>query len=93
MEFGFQYRDIVARHAEQRKARTLHPQMHRIVKAEHELGGRRLRPRKADLRRRREHFADYMTEFGVPAAATVVMTAAWSRRARRTPYVDRLLGG
>jgi hypothetical protein len=46
------------------------PHVHLIVKAEHEYGGPRLNPRKADLQRWREHFADYMTELGVLSTAT-----------------------
>lgn len=47
-----------------------HPHVHLIVKAEHEYGGPRLNPRKADLRAWRGQFADYMSELGVAATAT-----------------------
>ena len=43
----------------------MHPHVHLVVKAEHEYGGPRLNPRKADLQRWRERFAEYMTELGV----------------------------
>ena len=41
-----------------------------MVKGEHEYGGPRLNPRKADLRRWREDFATYLNEQGVWATAT-----------------------
>lgn len=46
------------------------PHVHLVVKAEHEYGGPRLNPRKANLHAWREQFAEYMTELGVPATAT-----------------------
>ena len=46
-----------------------HPHVHLVVKAEHEYGGARLNPRKADLRHWREQFAQYLTEQGVLATA------------------------
>ena len=48
----------------------MHPHVHLVVKAEHEYGGRRLNPRKADLQRWRERFAEYLTELGVSPTAT-----------------------
>lgn len=47
-----------------------HPHVHLVVKAEHEYGGPRLNPRKADLRQWREDFATYLNEQGVWATAT-----------------------
>jgi hypothetical protein len=44
--------------------------VHLVVKAEAEYGGARLNPRKADLRRWREQFAQHLNELGVPATAT-----------------------
>ena len=48
----------------------MHPHVHLVVKAEHEYDGKRLNPRKADLQRWREKFAQNLTELGVAAAAT-----------------------
>lgn len=47
-----------------------HPHVHLVVKAEHEYGGPRLNPRKADLQQWREDFAICLNEQGVWATAT-----------------------
>jgi hypothetical protein len=47
-----------------------HPHVHLVVKAEHDYGGPRLTPRKADLRQWREDFATSLNEQGVWATAT-----------------------
>jgi len=69
-EFAHQHRYAMALHAEERGKHGMHPHVHLVVKAEHEYGGPRLNPRKADLQRWRERFADYLTELGVAATAT-----------------------
>ena len=53
-----QHRYAMALHVEQKDNRPVHPHVHLVVKAEHEYGGPRLNPRKADLQRWRERFAE-----------------------------------
>jgi diadenosine tetraphosphate (Ap4A) HIT family hydrolase len=69
-EFAHQHRYAMALHAEEKQKHGMHPHVHLVVKAEHEYDGSRLNPRKADLQRWREHFAEYLTELGVAATAT-----------------------
>ena len=69
-EFAHQHRYAMALHTEHENDRGKHPHVHLVVKAEHEYGGPRLNPRKADLRRWRERFAEYLTELGMAATAT-----------------------
>ncbi len=69
-EFAHQHRYAMALHAEEKDKHGAHPHVHLVVKAEHEYGGSRLNPRKADLQRWRERFAEYLTELGVAATAT-----------------------
>jgi hypothetical protein len=69
-EFAHQHRYAMALHSEEKGKHGAHPHVHLVVKAEHEYGGRRLNPRKADLQRWRERFAEYLTERGVAATAT-----------------------
>ena len=69
-EFAHQHRYAMALHVEHKDNRPIHPHVHLVVKAEHEYGGPRLNPRKADLQRWRERFAEYMTELGVLSTAT-----------------------
>jgi hypothetical protein len=69
-EFAHQHRYAMALHAEEKGKHGMHPHVHLVVKAEHEFGGPRLNPRKADLQRWRERFADYLSELGVAATAT-----------------------
>jgi hypothetical protein len=56
-----------------------------VVKAEHEYGGSRLNPRKADLQRWRERFADYLVELGVAATATRREDRGFVRTNKKTP--------
>jgi hypothetical protein len=63
-EFAHQHRYAMALHAEQKDGHGKHPHVHLVVKAEHQFEGLRLNPRKADLQRWRERFADYLTENG-----------------------------
>ena len=84
-EFGFQHRYVMALHAEHKEGKPLHPHVHLVVKAEHEFGGRRLSPRKADLQRWRERFAEYMTELGVPATATRRHDRGLVKTSKKTP--------
>jgi hypothetical protein len=74
----------MALHAEQKDGHGKHPHVHLVVKAEHEFAGPRLNPRKADLQRWRERFADYMTELGVAATATRREDRGFSKTAKRT---------
>jgi len=69
-EFAHQHRYVMALHADEKGKHGTHPHVHLVVKAEHEYGGQRLNPRKADLQRWRERFADYLVELGVAATAT-----------------------
>jgi hypothetical protein len=69
-EFAHQHRYAMALHAEEKGKHGMHPHVHLVVKAEHEYGGPRLNPRKADLQRWRAGFAEYLTELGVAATAT-----------------------
>ncbi|HZR01589.1 MAG TPA: relaxase/mobilization nuclease domain-containing protein [Burkholderiales bacterium] len=68
--FAYQHRYALALHTEAKDGHGKHPHVHLVVKAEHEYGGPRLSPRKADLQLWREQFADYMSELGVAATAT-----------------------
>jgi hypothetical protein len=58
------------------------PHIHLAVRAEGK-DGRRLNPRKADLRRWREVFADKLRERGIEAEASPQVTRGGSRRAER----------
>jgi hypothetical protein len=69
-EFAHQHRYAMALHAEMKNGHGKHPHVHLVVKAEHEYGGERLNPRKADLQRWREQFAQHLNELGVAATAT-----------------------
>jgi hypothetical protein len=69
-EFAHQHRYAMALHAEEKEKHGMHPHVHLVVKAEREYDGSRLNPRKADLERWRERFAEYLTELGVAATAT-----------------------
>lgn len=67
-----------------------HPHVHLVVKAEHEYGGPRLNPRKADLRQWREDFATYLNEQGVWATATRRVDRGLIRTHKR-PDIQRAL--
>lgn len=67
-----------------------HPHVHLVVKAEHDYGGPRLNPRKADLRRWREDFATYLNEQGVWATATRRVDRGLTRTHKR-PAIQRAL--
>lgn len=62
-----------------------HPHVHLVVKAEHEYGGPRLNPRKADLRQWREDFATYLNEQGVWATATRRVDRGLAKTHKRAP--------
>ena len=64
-EFAHQHPYAMALHVEHKDNRPVHPHLHL---AEHEWGPR-LNPRKVDLQRWRERFAEYMTELGVFSTA------------------------
>jgi hypothetical protein len=74
----------MALHVEHKDNRPVHPHVHLVVKAEHEYGGRRLNPRKADLQRWRERFAEYMTELGVLSTATRRQDRGLAKTAKKT---------
>jgi hypothetical protein len=61
-EFAHQHRYAMALHSEEKGKHGMHPHVHLVVKAEHEYDGSRLNPRKADLQRWRERFAEYFAE-------------------------------
>lgn len=84
-EFAHQHRYAMALHAEERGKHGMHPHVHLVVKAEHEFGGPRLNPRKADLQRWRERFAEYLNELGVAATATRREDRGFVKTHKRTP--------
>ena len=67
------------------KKHGAHPHVHLVVKAEHEYDGSRLNPRKADLQRWRERFAEYLTELGVAATATRREDRGFVKTNKKTP--------
>ena len=75
----------MALHAEEKGKHGMHPHVHLVVKAEHEYGGPRLNPRKADLQRWRERFAEYLTELGVAATATRREDRGFVKTHKKTP--------
>jgi hypothetical protein len=84
-EFAHQHRYAMALHAEEKGKHGMHPHVHLVVKAEHEFEGRRLNPRKADLQRWRERFAEYLTELGVAATATRREDRGFVKTNKKTP--------
>jgi hypothetical protein len=84
-EFAHQHRYAMALHFEEKGKHGMHPQVHLVVKAEHEYGGSRLNPRKADLQRWRERFAEYLTELGVSATATRREDRGFVKTHKKTP--------
>jgi hypothetical protein len=84
-EFAHQHRYAMSLHAEQKDGHGKHPHVHLVVKAEHEYGGRRLNPRKADLQRWREKFAEYLIELDVAATATRRHDRGLAKTAKKTP--------
>jgi hypothetical protein len=84
-EFAHQHRYAMALHAEEKEKHGTHPHVHLVVKAEHEYDGSRLNPRKADLQRWRERFAEYLTELGVAATATRREDRGFVKTHKKTP--------
>jgi hypothetical protein len=84
-EFAHQHRYAMALHAEEKGKHGMHPHVHLVVKAEHEYDGSRLNPRKADLQRWRERFAEYLTERGVAATATRREDRGFVKTHKKTP--------
>jgi hypothetical protein len=84
-EFAHQHRYAMALHAEEKGKHGMHPHVHLVVKAEHEYDGSRLNPRKADLQRWRERFAQYLTELGVAATATRREDWGFVKTHKKTP--------
>jgi hypothetical protein len=84
-EFAHQHRYAMALHADEKGKHGMHPHVHLVVKAEHEYGGARLNPRKADLQRWRERFAEHLTELGVAATATRREDRGFVKTHKKTP--------
>jgi hypothetical protein len=84
-EFVHQHRYAMALHADEKDKHGAHPHVHLAVKAEHEYGGLRLNPRKADLQRWRERFAEYLMELGVAATATRREDRSFVKTHKKTP--------
>jgi Relaxase/Mobilisation nuclease domain len=84
-EFAHQHRYAMTLHTEHKDDHGKHPHVHLVVKAEHEYGGPRLNPRKADLQRWRERFATLLTELGVAATATRREDRGFAKTAKKTP--------
>jgi Relaxase/Mobilisation nuclease domain len=84
-EFAHQHRYAMTLHAEEKEKQCAHPHVHLVVKAEHEYEGSRLNPRKADLQRWRERFAEYLTELGVAATATRREDRGFVKTNKKTP--------
>jgi len=84
-EFAHQHRYAMALHAEEKGKHGMHPHVHLVVKAEHEYGGQRLNPRKADLQRWRERFAEYLAELDVAATATRREDRGFAKTHKKTP--------
>ena len=84
-EFAHQHRYAMALHAEEKGKHGMHPHVHLVVKAEHEYDGTRLNPRKADLQRWRERFAEHLTDLGVAATATRREDRGFVRTHKKTP--------
>lgn len=84
-EFAHQHRYAMTLHAEEKEKHGAHPHVHLVVKAEHEYDGSRLNPRKADLQRWRERFAEYLSELGVAATATRREDRGFVKTHKRTP--------
>ena len=84
-EFAHQHRYAMTLHAEEKEKHGAHPHVHLVVKAEHEYEGSRLNPRKADLQRWRQRFAEYLTELGVAATATRREDRGFVKTNKKTP--------
>jgi hypothetical protein len=84
-EFAHQHRYAMALHAEEKGKHGMHPHVHLVVKAEHEYDGARLNPRKADLQRWRERFAEYLNQLGVAATATRREDRGFVKTNKKTP--------
>jgi hypothetical protein len=85
-EFAHQHRYAMALHAAAEKGKHgRNPHVHLVVKAEHEYGGPRLNPRKPDLQRWRERFAENLTELGVAATATRREDRGFVKTHKKTP--------
>ena len=75
----------MALHSSNNEGHGKNPHVHLVVKAEHEYSGRRLNPRKADLQRWRERFAEYLNELGIAATATRRDDRGLAKTQKRTP--------
>lgn len=76
-EFAANFQYIFATHDDEK-----HPHVHLCVKAQG-IDGTRLNPRKADLQRWREGFAEALREHGIDANATPRLVRGARRRTRR----------
>lgn len=83
-EFGGNFHYVFATHDDEK-----HPHVHLCVNAQG-IDGTRLNPRKADLQRWREGFAEALREHGIEANATPRLVRGARRRTRRQPalHVD-----
>lgn len=80
-EFGDNYSYVFATHDDEK-----HPHVHLCVKA---MGqdGTKLNPRKADLQRWRELFAEKLQDYGIEANATKRQVRGITRKAKKQPVV------
>ena len=78
-EFGENFHYVFATHDDEK-----HPHVHLCVNAQG-IDGTRLNPRKADLQRWREGFAEALREHGIEANATPRLVRGARRRTRRQP--------
>ncbi len=82
-EFSTNHHYVFAAHDDEK-----HPHVHLCVQAQG-IDGTRLNPRKADLQRWREHFAERLREQGVRANATPRTARGVSKRSKRQPAIHR----
>ncbi|MBS0511036.1 MAG: relaxase/mobilization nuclease domain-containing protein [Proteobacteria bacterium] len=83
-EFSANHHYVFAAHDDEK-----HPHVHLCVQAQG-IDGTRLNPRKADLQRWREHFAEKLREQGVRANATPRTARGVSKRSKRQPAIHRV---
>lgn len=82
-EFSANHHYVFAAHDDEK-----HPHIHLCVQAQG-IDGTRLNPRKADLQRWREHFAEKLREQGVRANATPRTARGVSKRSKRQQSIHR----
>jgi len=82
-EFSTNHHYVFAAHDDEK-----HPHVHLCVQAQG-IDGTRLNPRKADLQRWREHFAEKLREQGVRANATPRTARGVSKRSKRQQTIHK----